>query len=199
VVSLGLLMEPTASFHDAAFIFPPGFSSRRVFADVWRGGGSGAKALYKCDIQFRDGGAADALVFQITRLSGDCRGDGGGGGGTPGVWMGSTADAACGALFRDAFDAGRSVEARGLGPPSGPAFFGFGVPVVQRAIEGMHLADTCTAYFFLAQRARGALLPALPGAVAGAARAALPDAGEARAALPDAAEGRAKRPRADNR
>lgn len=138
------------SGHTFRNIWPIGFSSSRVYADVL--GAPGSSAIYDSSIKLgADASGNPCPVFVVTRRAGNLSVEG-------------TTPAHPWAQVHAALkQAGRPAEpSNGYDPnvtPIGLDMFGLSIPSVMLAIEGLPNAHQCAKYFFLEQRTRGAQFP----------------------------------------
>ena len=133
--------------HVFKFLFPGGFKSTKVYADVLSSS-PGATVIYDSAIVTGPDGSHTFLT--------DRRGVGWG-------VRANTAGKCWAEVHKEVVGRGRGEEV-GTTPPPGPEAFGFGLMEVLAALEGMPGTAACSRYYFLAQRKAGARFPPPPGA-----------------------------------
>ena len=138
IESLGSI-DARPGYHAFKSMWPVGFLSHRVFFSV-----RGADVTSKYECRVGDGGESGPLF--IVREEGS---------------MFSASGKTSGAAWEQVVAAAgeRHGKATVGKPLSGPMAFGFGIPEVAAAIEGMDGADACVKYYFQEQVAAGAVFP----------------------------------------
>ena len=139
LLSLGAIVDNKPGYHAFKFIWPQDYRSQRLYASV---NGEGPTSWYECVILE---GSTPSPLFRVRELAPNGI-----------VCEDKTASGAFGRVHEAALRRHPQLPPR---PPSGPEMFGFSLPQVVAAIEGMPSADKCVKYYFMEQRAGGAVFP----------------------------------------